>query len=92
MFRKANEFRRIIHIVDVDGNRSRVKARGHMNVMNHRSVLPALLLWSRQFSTTTTSDERESNQHTWSLDKTGMIDTSGLTWYNKKDAEQQEIR
>jgi len=39
----------------------------------------------------TTSDEHESNQHTWSLDKTGTIDTSGLTLYNKKDAEQHEI-
>ncbi len=91
-FRKTNEFKRIIHIVDVDENCSRVKARGHMNVTNHRSVLHTLLLWSRRFSTRTTSDEHESNQHTWSLNKTGTIDTSGLTLYNKKDARQKEIR
>ncbi len=39
MFRKTNEFKRIIHIVDVDGNRSCIKVRGQMNIMNHRAVL-----------------------------------------------------
>ncbi len=42
--------RRIIHMVDVDGNLSRVKARGQMNITNHRAVLKALSLRSRQFS------------------------------------------
>ncbi len=46
-FRKSNEYRRIIHMVDVDGNLSRVKARGQMNITNHRAVLQAVLLHSR---------------------------------------------
>ncbi len=39
MFRKSNEYRRIIHMVDVDANLSQVKARGQMNITNHRAVL-----------------------------------------------------
>jgi hypothetical protein len=46
-FRKINDFRRVIHIVDVDENHSRVNARGQMNITNHRSVLQALLLCSQ---------------------------------------------
>ena len=91
-FRKSNEYRRIIHMVDVDGNLSQVKARGQMNITNHRAVLQALSLRSRRFSTATTSDEHDGSRYSWPLDETGTIDTSGLTLYSENDAEQQEIR
>ncbi len=92
MFRKSNEFKRIIHIVNVDGNCSCIKVRGQLNITNHRAVLQALLFHSRQFSTATISDEHDGSWQSWSLDKTGTIDTSGLTFYGENDAEQQEIR
>jgi hypothetical protein len=80
-------------MVDVDGNLSQVKARGQMNITNHRAVLQALLLHSRRFSTATTSDEHDhGSRYSWPLDETGTIDTSGLTYYSENDAEQQEIR
>ena len=79
-------------MVDVDGNLSQVKARGQMNITNHRAVLQALSLRSRRFSTATTSDEHDGSRYSWPLDETGTIDTSGLTFYSEKDAEQQEIR
>jgi hypothetical protein len=75
MFRKSNEFKRIIHIVDEDGNRSRVKVRGHMNITNNRAVLQALSFCSQQFSMATISDEHDASRQSWSLDKTGTIDT-----------------
>ncbi len=40
----------------------------------------------------TISDEHDGSRYSWPLDETGMIDTSGLTFYSEKDAEQQEIR
>jgi hypothetical protein len=40
----------------------------------------------------TISDEHDGSQQSWSLDETGMIDTSGLMFYGENDAEQQEIR
>ncbi len=47
MLRKSNEFKRITHIVDVDGNRSCIKVRGQMNITNHRAVLQALSFHSQ---------------------------------------------
>jgi hypothetical protein len=92
MFRKSIDFRRIIDMIDVDGNRSRVKDRGRMNITNHKAVLQAPSLLSRRFSTARISDEQDGNQHSWTLDETGTIETSRLTFYSEKDAEQQEIR
>jgi hypothetical protein len=92
MFRKSNEFKRIIHIVDVDGNCSHIKVRGQMNITNHRAVFQALLFCSQQFSMATISDKHDGSWQSWSLDKTGTIDTSGFTFYGENDAEQQEIR
>ena len=63
-----------------------------MNVTNHRAFLQALSLCSQRFSTATTSDKHDGNQHSWPLDETGTIDTLGLTFYSENDAEQQEIR
>jgi hypothetical protein len=63
-----------------------------MNIANHRAVLQALLFCSRRFSMATISDEHDGSRQSWSLDKTGTIDTSGLTFYGENDAEQQEIR
>jgi hypothetical protein len=63
-----------------------------MNKTNHRAVLHALLLCSRRFSTATISDNQDGTQHSWPLDETGTINTSGLTFYSENDAEQQEIR
>jgi hypothetical protein len=42
MFRKSYEFKRIIYIVAVDGNPSRIKVREQMNITNHSAVLQAL--------------------------------------------------
>jgi hypothetical protein len=92
MFRKSNEFKRIIHIVGVDGNCSRIKVWGQMNITNHRAVLQALLFCSQRFSMATISDKEDGSGQSWSLDKTGTINTSGLTFYGENDAEQQEIR
>jgi hypothetical protein len=47
MFRKSNEFKRIIHRVNVDGNCSCIKVRGQMNITNHRAVLQALSFCSQ---------------------------------------------
>ncbi len=63
-----------------------------MNITNRRAVLQALSLCSRQCSTATTSDEHDGSWYSWPLDETGTINTSGLTFYSEKDAEQQEIR
>ncbi len=63
-----------------------------MNVTNHRAVLQALSLCSGQCSTAATSDKHDGNQHSWPLDETRTIDTSGLRFYSENDTEQQEIR
>jgi hypothetical protein len=40
----------------------------------------------------TISDKHDGSRQSWSLDKTGTIDTSRLTFYGENNAEQQEIR
>jgi hypothetical protein len=92
MFRKSNEFRRIINMVDEDGNCFRTKDRGRMNITSHKAVLQALSFRSRRFSKSTIGDEQDGNRQVWSLDETGTIDTLGLNLYSENDAEQQEIR
>jgi hypothetical protein len=40
----------------------------------------------------TISDEHDRSWQSWSLDETGMIHTSRLTFYGENNEEQQEIR
>jgi hypothetical protein len=41
-FRKNNEYTRVIELIDVNGNCTRVKSRGKMNNIDHQRVLKNL--------------------------------------------------
>jgi hypothetical protein len=41
-FRKKKYYQRVVELIDVDGNHTKVKTRGRMNITQHISVLQVL--------------------------------------------------
>jgi hypothetical protein len=89
-FRKCTEYRREIELIDVDGNHTKVRTRGRMNVMQHDTVLQALTHRAQRFHRRLSVIPKDP-QHSWTLDETGMLETSRLPLSSEIKTEQQEI-
>jgi hypothetical protein len=68
----------VIELVDVDGNCRRVMSRGRMNSTRHGTVLPVLTQLAQQFHRRLSGPGHEDLGHTWAINETGMLETSGL--------------
>ena len=88
-FRKISQFKRIVELVDVDGNRRRVVDRGQMNITRHETVLQVLTNRAQQFRRKMNMVGSEASTPAWTVDETGTIDTSVII--NALETEQQEI-
>jgi hypothetical protein len=88
-FRKCNEFKRVIELVDVDGNCTRVTSQGQMNGTRHETVLQVLTQCVQQFHHRLNVTGPKDSLHTWALDETGTIETSRLLMC-EHETEQQE--
>jgi hypothetical protein len=87
-FRKSREFIHVIRLIDVDGIECTVRRKGQMQTTGHKTVLNALSHCAINGNVTA----REVPMHTWSIDETGMLDTSGLASSSDLDILEQEIR
>ena len=88
-FRKISHFKRIVELVDVDGNRQRVVDRGQMNITRHETVLQVLTNRAQRFRRKMNVVGSEVSTHDWTVDETGTIDTSVII--SELETEQQEI-
>ncbi len=75
----------MIDLVDLDGNRRRVISWGRMNGTKHETVLQVLTQHAQQFHCRLVGPGQEVLGHTWAIDETGMLETSGL------DIDESEI-
>ena len=78
-------------MIDVDGNCTKVRTRGRMNIKQHDTVLQALTHHAQQFNQRLCVIPKVP-QHSWTLDETGTLDTSRLLLGIENETEQQEIR
>jgi hypothetical protein len=78
-------------LIDVDGNRTKVRTRGWMNITQHDTVLQALTHRAQRFHQRLCVIP-EVPQHSWTLDETRTLDTSRLLLGSENETEQQEIR
>ncbi len=81
----------MIELVDVDGNRRRVISRGRMNGTKHETVLQVLTQCAQQFHRRMGRPGHEDLGHTWTIDETGTLETSGLGMCDS-EVEQLENR
>jgi hypothetical protein len=81
----------VIELVDVDGNRRRVTSRGWMNGTRHETVLQVLTQHAQQYHCRFSGPGHKNSGHTWAIDKTGMLETSGLGMC-EPEIEQLESR
>ncbi len=88
-FRKCTEFKRVIELVDVDGNRRRIVSRGRMNGAKHETVLQVLTQQAQRFRSRLGRPGPKGSSHAWAIDETGTLETSGLGMC-KSEAEQLE--
>jgi hypothetical protein len=77
-FRKCTEFKRVIELVDVDGNRRRVVSRGRMNGVKHKTVLQVLTQLAQQFRSRLGRPGPKGSSHAWAIDEMGTLEASGL--------------
>jgi hypothetical protein len=68
----------VIKLVNVDGNCRRVTSRGRMNGKRHGTLLQVLTQHAQQFHARLSGPGHENLDHTWAIDKTGTLETSGL--------------
>ena len=81
----------MIELVDVDGNRRRVTSRGRMNGTRHETVLQVLTQRAQRFHHRLSGPGHEDSGHTWAIDETGTLETSGLGMC-EREIEQLESR
>jgi hypothetical protein len=79
----------VIELVDVEGNRRRVVSEGRMNGTKHETVLQVLTQRAERFCNRIGQSGLDRPGHAWTINKTGTIESSGLTC--DSDAEHLEI-
>jgi hypothetical protein len=91
-FRNRGESCWSIHILNVDGASSTILQAGHLNTVKHTTVLKALEHRANRFRKKGKMIEAEACLHSWSLDKTGTINTRVFNHGEVLQQEQIDIR
>jgi hypothetical protein len=89
-FRKHSEYKHVIRLIDVDGNITKVRLRGQFQITGHNTVLQILTNWAQKYHQVNVNRPKDPG-HSWSLNKTGMIETSQLHMSSEYEVQQQEI-
>jgi hypothetical protein len=87
-FGKSRDFTHIIRLIDDNGNYCMVRWKGQMKTTSHMTVLKALL----HRAIFGNGKAVKAPMHAWSIDDTGVLDTSGLASSSDIDVLEQEIR
>ncbi len=90
-FRKHSEYKRVIRLIDVDGNVTKVRSRGQFNITGHITVLQVLTNRAQKYHQRVHVTGPKDPGHSWSLDETGTLETSRLHMYSEYEVQQQEI-
>jgi hypothetical protein len=80
----------VIKLIDVDGNIKKVRSRGQFNITKHNTVLQILTNQARKYHQVDVKGSKDPG-HSWSLDKTGMLEASRLHMSSENKIQQQEI-
>jgi hypothetical protein len=81
----------VIELVNVDRNCRRVISRGLMNGTKHETVLQVLTQCAQRFCCRMGRPGHKDLGHTWTIDETGTLETSGLGMCDS-EVEQLENR
>jgi hypothetical protein len=76
MFRRSNQNKRIINLIDECGEQTSTVQGGQMEITSHESVLAALENRANRFTRWGKLRGVDDNLVTWALDEKGTIDTS----------------
>jgi hypothetical protein len=90
-FRRSNQTKQVIRLVDINGDTRTVRRRGRMNITNHSSVLDALSARASRFHRSR-RDDTDNARLLWSINETGTLNVSTLDMCNKNETLQQETR
>jgi hypothetical protein len=86
-FRKQQDYRRVITLIDVDNNETVIKRRRRMNGISHERILTLLSHRADRFQNVCNKNDQDKTPHSWAIDETGTIKTSMIEY---REAEQQE--
>jgi hypothetical protein len=89
-FRKHSEYKGVIRLKDADGNMTKVRSRGQFNITGHNTVLQILTNRAQKYHQVNVNGPEDPG-HSWSLNKTGTLESSGLHMSSEYEVQQQGI-
>jgi hypothetical protein len=87
---KQSEYKRVIKLVDVDGNITKVRSRGQFNITGHDTVLQILTNRAQKYYQVDVNRSKDPG-HSLSPDKTGTLEILRLHMFSEYKIQQQEI-
>jgi hypothetical protein len=89
-FRKQSEYKRVIKLIDVEGNITKVRSRRQFNITGHDTILQILINQAQKYHQVDVNRSKDPG-HSWSLDETGTLETLRLHMSSEYKIQQQEI-